>query len=90
MEVEYDSAKRLRTLEQRGLDMADASQVFSGLKVTIKDDRKDYGEPRWITFGFLSERMVLVVWTTRGNKLRIISMRKANDREKEVFSGRMA
>ena len=90
MEVEYDSAKRLRTLEQRGLDMADASQVFSGLKVTIQDDRKDYGEPRWITFGFLSERMVLVVWTTRGNKLRIISMRKANDREKEVFSGRMA
>ena len=79
MEVEYDSAKRLRTLEQRGLDMADASQAFSGLKVTIQDDRKNYGEPRWITFGFLSERMVLVVWTTRGNKLRIISMRKAND-----------
>ena len=90
MEIEYDPAKRLQTLEHRGLDMEDAHLVFAGLKVTILDDRKDYGESRWITFGYLQLRMVLIVWTLRGSKTRIISMRKVNDREKEIFSGRMA
>ena len=90
MEIEFDHAKRLLTLDQRGLDMVDVPKIFSGLKVTIPDDREDYGELRWITFGFLSERMVVVVWTQRGTKLRVISLRKANDREKEIFSGRMA
>ena len=90
MEIEYDPAKRAQTLKLRGLDMEDAFLVFAGLKVTIPDDRKDYGEARWITFGFLHERMVAIVWTPRGSKTRIISMRKVNDREKEIFSGRMA
>jgi uncharacterized DUF497 family protein len=90
MDIEYDPAKRVQTLQQRGLDMEDAPHVFAGLKVTVADDRKDYGEARWITFGFLHERMVVIVWTPRGNKTRIISMRKVNDREKEIFSGRMA
>ena len=90
MDIEYDPAKRLQTLESRGLDMNDASLLFDGLKVTILDDRKDYGEQRWITFGYLRQRIVLVVWTPRGSKTSIISMRKANDREVEIFSGRMA
>ena len=89
MKIDFDPAKRLRTLEQLGLDMVHASRVFSGIKVTIVDDRKDYGEPRWITFGFLNARMVVIVWTKRGNDLRIISMRKANDKEQEIFRGRM-
>ena len=89
MKIEFDPAKRLRTLEQRALDMDQASQVFSGMKLTIVDDRKDYGEPRWITFGFLNARMVVVVWTNRGDNLRIISMRKANDKEQKIFRGRM-
>ncbi len=90
MDIDYDPDKRLQTLEHRGLDMNDAPLLFDGLKVTIHDDRKDYGEPHWLTFGYLRHRMVLVVWTLRGSKTRIISMRKANDREKEIFSRRMA
>ena len=90
MAIEFDHAKRQFTLDRRGLDMVDVPEIFSGLKVTIPDDREDYGEVRWITFGFLKERMVVVVWTNREDKLRVISFRKANDREKEIFSGRMA
>jgi uncharacterized DUF497 family protein len=89
MEIEFDPAKRLLTLEQRGLDMNDASLVFSGLKMTLPDDRRDYGEPRWITVGFLNNRMVIVIWTPRNGKTRIISMRKANDREQENYYPRM-
>lgn len=88
MKVEFDAAKRAGTLEQRGLDMARAGEVLDGATLTIEDDRMDYGEPRYITIGFLDERMVVLVWTPRGDVHRIISMRKANDREKAIYEPR--
>ena len=88
MKVEFDEAKRAGTLEQRGLDMARAGEVFDGASLTIEDDRMDYGETRYITIGFLDERMVVLVWTPRGDVHRIISMRKANDREKAIYEPR--
>lgn len=54
---------------------------FSGPALTVEDDRFDYGEPRFITIGLLRTRMVVVACTPRGETYRIISMRKANDRE---------
>lgn len=88
MKVEFDAAKRAGTLEQRGLDMARAGEVLEGTTLTIEDDRMDYGETRYITIGFLDERMVVLVWTPRGDVHRIISMRKANDREKAIYEPR--
>ena len=88
MTVEFDEAKRSRTLAERGLDMARAGEVFDGVSLTVEDDRMDYGETRYITIGFLDERMVVLVWTPRGDVHRIISMRKANDREKAIYEPR--
>lgn len=88
MKVEFDAAKRAGTLEQRGLDMARAGEVLDGASLTIEDDRTDYGEARYITIGFLDERMVVLVWTLRGDVHRIISMRRANDREKAIYEPR--
>ncbi len=85
MEIEYDPAKRQRTLKNRRLDFAQCLEVFSGPVLEMEDTRFDYGETRFITFGLLGIRMVVVVWTFRGNKRRIISMRKANEREKQRF-----
>jgi uncharacterized protein len=51
--------------------------------------RKDYGEPRFITIGSLDGRMVVSVWTPRGAVRRIISLRKANDREKALYGSRL-
>lgn len=85
MVIEFDSAKRLATLEARGLDMADAGQVFSGEILTVQDVRKDYGETRFITIGHLAGRMVLLAWTPRGDARRIISMRKANAKEQAIY-----
>ena len=89
MKVEFDAAKRAGTLEQRGLDMARAGEVLDGATLTIEDDRMDYGETRYITIGFLDERMVVLVWTPRGDVHRIISMRKANDREIQTYRHRL-
>ena len=48
MDVEFDAAKRAATLDARGLDMARADEVFRGATLTIPDDRRDYGESRFI------------------------------------------
>ena len=81
MALSWDPAKRAATLERRGLNFADAAQVLAGLTYEFVDDRKDYGEVRITTIGLLGERMVIVIWTARGQDRHIISMRKANDRE---------
>ena len=85
MELSYDPEKRAKTLAERGLDFDDAVEVFAGPAIDLLDDRKDYGETRWVTYGLLNGRMIALVWTTRGEFRHIISMRKANEREKKAY-----
>lgn len=89
MELTWDEGKRQRTLQVRGLDFADAAEVFAGLHVTDEDNREDYGEPRFITVGFVRGRMVVLVHTPRGKAQHIISMRKANEREQQKYKDRV-
>ena len=89
MKIDFDPAKRQLTLDVRGLDMARASEIFDGASMTIADERKDYGEPRFITIGHLDARLVVVVWTPRGADRRIISLRKANEREQALYGPRL-
>jgi hypothetical protein len=86
--ITYDPAKRDWTLRARKLDFADAGKVFAGLTIDIPDVRHDYGEPRFNTVGHLDGRMVIVCWTPRGKDRRIISMRKANEREQARYQKR--
>ncbi len=90
MKISYDPAKRDRTLKERELDFDEAIAVFAGQKYTVMDDRFDYGELRWVTYGLLRERLVAVVWTPREDIRHIISTRKCNEREKEKFQARLA
>ena len=85
MRITFDPAKRDKTLRERGLDFASAAEVFAGHTYDRTDDRNDYGEVRMITVGLLAERMVVVVWTQRGDARHVISMRKANDREQTRY-----
>jgi uncharacterized DUF497 family protein len=89
MKISYDPAKRAKTLAERELDFEEAATVFAGKTLTVGDDRKDYGEIRHITVGLLRERMMVLVWTLRGDTHHIISFRKANGREKEKYKDRM-
>ena len=66
MKIDFDPAKREATLEQRNLDMAEADQVFEALHITFEDVRFDFGETRFLTFGLLRERIVVLAWTPRG------------------------
>jgi uncharacterized DUF497 family protein len=81
MMITCDPAKRERTLIERGLDFLDAESVFAGDTLTLEDDRLDYGETRYQTYGLLQGRVVMVVWTPRGEARHVISMRHCHDRE---------
>ena len=85
MKITFDPVKRAATLQLRSLDFADASLVFAGLTMDVADSRQDYGEPRVQTIGYLAGRMVMVVWTPRGDARRIMSMRYCNDRERKIY-----
>lgn len=82
MRITYHEGKRALTLADRGIDFADAAKVFADRELTQIDRRRDYGEERYQTIGYLDGAMVMVVWTLRGDARHIISMRKCNDRER--------
>jgi uncharacterized protein len=83
--ISFDPAKRAKTLQERGLDFADAAAVFVDPILAAEDDRFDYGEARYRTVGYLRGRMAMVVWTPRGDARHVISMRKTNDRGTRRF-----
>ena len=85
MAIPFNPAKRDLTLQERHLDFADADRIFAGLTLTLEDDRWDYGETRYQTYGLLAGRLMMVVWTARGADHHIMSMRKCNEREQAKF-----
>ena len=86
MKISYDPVKREKTLVERGLDFAQAGAVFDSCHLTAEDVRLAYGERRFVSIGHMQHRLVVIVWTQRGEERRIISMRKANEREQERFA----
>ena len=89
MEIGFDQAKRDATLRERGVDFADAALLFEYPSFTASDDRFDYPEPRFITFGMLRDRLAMIAWTPMPDGIRVISMRKCNEREQARFTARM-
>lgn len=87
MAITYDTAKRNKTLAERHLDFANADEVFAGRVATKIDDRRDYGELRLISAGYLRGRFVVVVWTPRGLDRHVISMRFGHAKEEERMGG---
>jgi uncharacterized DUF497 family protein len=89
VKISFDPAKRDATLRERGLDFAEAGALFEGPSFTLRDERFDYPEPRFLTYGLLGERMAMVAWTPRVDGIRVISMRKCNEREQARFAPRL-
>ena len=85
MELEFDEEKRRLTLINRGLDFDHANHLFEGCHFTSEDNRFDYGETRYISIGMIGADVVVVVWTERQKRRRIISMRKANSDERGEY-----
>lgn len=85
MKITFHQAKRDATLAARGLDFTDAATLLAGPTLTLIDDRHNYGEQRFQTYGLLHDRLVIIVWTSRESACHVISMRHCNDRERAQF-----
>ena len=86
MRFEWDEAKRRANLEKHGLDFADAPEMFAGEMVIALDRRLDYREARFIGFGPLKGRVMAIIFSRRmPDLIRIISLRKANQREQRRY-----
>ncbi len=85
MEFEWDKQKNIINREKHGIDFLDAESVFLSKRLSIEDSRKEYGEKRIITVGRIGNIVSVVVYTMRNEKIRIISARRANERERRRY-----
>ncbi len=81
----WDEAKRKSNLQKHRLDFADAEKVFAGPMVLFEDSRENYGEQRMIGIGLLDILVVLIVHVESDEEIRIISMRKADNDETDLY-----
>jgi len=90
MRFEWDPAKNLSNIAKHGFSFEDAHLVFDNPMFATPDNRSAYGEPRISAYGTLNGRIVNIVFTMRSDEVvRIISMRKANGREKARYQKRL-
>lgn len=84
---EWDSAKAKSNQEEHGVDFADAEGVLEDVRAITIEDNDAEGEQRFVTLGmdFLG-RLLVVVFTYRGDAIRIISARKASRKEVKEYA----
>jgi len=87
MLFEWDETKRAANLKKHGFDLLDAVALFDGRPViTYPSPRND--EDRFVTIGILVETFVAVVWSERNDAIRLISLRKARNEERQAHHTR--
>jgi uncharacterized DUF497 family protein len=82
---EWDEEKGARNLLVHGLDFAAATALFDNPVLEREDTRRDYGEQRIVALGMIENECFVVVYTPRGSRRRIISVRRANRKERNEY-----
>lgn len=86
MEFEWDPEKSDKNLESHGVTFQEATEIWQGLHLEVEEIAKTkYGEKRSATIGLIKGEVYTAIWTKRSNALRLISVRRARDGEKEIF-----
>ena len=85
MQYEWDADKNEINMKKHGIDFSDDDLFEWNTALTILDNRINYGEPRYIAYGYVNNRLTVMVHTKCGDNVRIISWRKANEREKQHY-----
>jgi uncharacterized DUF497 family protein len=83
--IEFDPAKSATNEERRGLSFSLAADFDFDSALVTEDTRNAYGEERLCAVGFIGDRLHVLVFTLRGENLRVISLRKANARERTIY-----
>lgn len=83
MEYEWDGSKQRSNLEKHGVDF-DEIQRFQW-ETSVRRTNTRRGELRFVAYGYIGERIHAVIYTVRDGKTRVISLRKANARERREY-----
>ena len=86
IDIEFDSTKDAANRRKHGLALAAAAVLFEGPILRQADDRRDYGEERWLAVGRIGGETFTVCYTMRGHVYRIISLRRASRMEREAYA----
>lgn len=86
MKLMFDPNKDLSNQQKHGVSLAQAEHLEWELLWALQDARQDYGETRWIGYAPIGNRVYCVVYTDRGDSRRIVSLRKANQREVKRYA----
>lgn len=81
MDISFDAAKNERSIATRAISFELAVAFEWDGALIVEDTRKDYGERRFQALGVIGGRLHVLVFTPRGGKTHVISLRKANKRE---------
>ncbi|PSF39532.1 hypothetical protein C7H19_01710 [Aphanothece hegewaldii CCALA 016] len=85
MDFEWDENKRFSNIRKHSIDFINVVAIFENDTIIIEDERSNYGEQRFILIGLLEGRVIVVVYTERKDKIRIISARKATKNEERSY-----
>jgi uncharacterized protein len=85
LQFEWDPEKNKANVAKHDLGFENVRRAFSGPMLSRIDGRRDYGEERWIGLGRIEDAVVVVAYTMRSDKVRIISARKANRNEAKTY-----
>lgn len=86
MQFEWDEQKNLANIRKHGFSFVDVWEIFDAPMLVDLDDRRDYGEDRWIGIGMLQSRVIVVIYTEPDeDTTRIISLRKALYHERQAY-----
>lgn len=81
MKIEFDPSKSDRNAADRGLPFSMVAELDWSSAQAVEDTRKPYPERRFVVVGFIGQRLHVVCFTPISGGIRVISFRKANDRE---------
>lgn len=85
----WDEEKNHSNLSKHGIDFNDVKDVFLNPVILKEDNRFDYGEKRWNALGVLTDIVIVLAYTLRNGRIRIISARKANKKERNSYYERI-
>ena len=86
MKYEWDEEKKRLNIRNHGVDFTDAPSMFQHPMVMFLDQRKNYGEHRWIGIGILKTILTVIIFAEPDNEtVRIISARKATKHEEQIY-----
>ena len=89
MKITFDSKKDAVNVEKHGVSLAEAANIEWDTLWEMPDVRRDYGEARMVGYALIMDRAFCVVFTDRDGERRIISLRKANNREKINYASHL-